>query len=53
MFGCGDIQVVTTDEANGSVEIRDVMDPVRKKEMIRNAARDRKQALGIIRREEL
>jgi membrane protein YdbS with pleckstrin-like domain len=53
LVGCGDIQVITTDETNGIVDLVDVLDPVTKKELIRGAARDRKQALGILRREEL
>lgn len=53
MVGCGDIKVITGDVTNEQVDIIDVINPVGKKEMIRTAARERKIALGIMRREEL
>jgi membrane protein YdbS with pleckstrin-like domain len=53
MTGCGDIEVVTGDATTPTVHIIDVVDPISKKEIIRTAARERKIALGIIRREEL
>lgn len=53
LVGCGDIKVLTGDETTQTVDIIDVIDPVGKKEMIRSAARERQQALGILRREEL
>jgi uncharacterized membrane protein YdbT with pleckstrin-like domain len=53
LMGCGDIEVISSDEISPNVVIVDVMNPIAKKDMIRNAARDRKQALGIVRREEI
>lgn len=53
LMGCGDVRVITGDVTNQTIEIVDVKDPVRKKELIRKAARDRQAALGIIRREDL
>lgn len=53
LVGCGDIQIITGDVTNPTVNIIDVRDPVAKKELIRNAARERKALLGINRREEL
>jgi uncharacterized membrane protein YdbT with pleckstrin-like domain len=53
MVGCGDIEVVTADVTNPTVKIIDVVDPIAKKETIRAAARERKSALGITRREEI
>lgn len=53
LVGCGDVQVVTGDVTNPTVDIIDVLDPVAKKEIIRTAARERKASLGILRREDL
>jgi len=53
MMGCGDIQVVTSDVTNPTVNIMDVVDPIGKKEIIRRCARERQQSLGMTRREEL
>lgn len=53
IVGCGDIEVITGDVTNPTIRIIDVTDPVSKKESIRAAARERKSALGINRREEL
>lgn len=53
LVGCGDIQILTGDSATPTIHIMDVVDPVAKKEVIRTAARERKIALGIMRREEL
>ncbi len=53
VVGCGDIQVVTSDVTNPTVNIVDVVDPLGKKELIRRCARERQLALGMTRREEL
>lgn len=53
VVGCGDIQVVTSDVTNPTVNIIDVVDPIGKKELIRRCARERQLALGMTRREEL
>lgn len=53
IVGCGDIEVVTSDATNPTIRIIDIVDPIAKKETIRDAARARKSMLGITRREEL
>jgi len=53
IVGCGDIEVVTADVTNPTIKVIDVRDPIGKKEAIRNAARERKAVLGIMRREEV
>lgn len=53
MVGCGDIQVITGDVTNPTVNIIDITDPIAKKEAIRKAARERQLALGLRVREQM
>lgn len=53
MVGCGDIQIVTGDVTNPTINVLDVTDPIGKKESIRKAARERQIALGLRLREDM
>jgi uncharacterized membrane protein YdbT with pleckstrin-like domain len=53
IVGCGDIQVITGDVTNPTVNILDVIDPIGKKESIRKAARERQAMLGLRLREQM
>ncbi|MGI8908640.1 MAG: PH domain-containing protein [Candidatus Sumerlaeaceae bacterium] len=53
LVGCGDIQVVTGDVTNPTINMDDVIDPIGKKESIRNAARERQAKLGLRLREQM
>lgn len=53
LVGCGDIQVITGDVTNPTVNIIDVIDPIGKKEAIRKAARERQAMLGLRVREQM
>ena len=47
------LQKYLSEKTEHNVNIIDVRDPIAKKELIRTAARERKESLGITRREEL
>ncbi len=53
LVACGDVEIVTGDLTSPQIRIVDVRDPVGVKETIRQAARARQAALGMIRREEV